>query len=176
LKDYLSEQGFRVLTAADGQNTLYKARHDPPDVILLDIMMPKMDGYQFMRRYRSERQTPIIIITARQEETDAVLGLELGDDDYIVKPFRMRELLARIRVALRRNEQSSDRLELLRAGEIVLDERTHQVTVQSEPVALTPIEFSLLAILMRAPGRVFPRADLMDSFYRNRIRDRSSLQ
>ncbi len=163
LEDYLSEHGFRVLTAADGQTALYAARRDPPDLILLDIMMPKMDGYQFMRQFRAERQTPIIIITARQEETDAVLGLELGADDYVIKPFRMRELLARIRVALRRSEQSSEKHELLRAGEIILDERTHKVTVKNEPVSLTPIEFNLLAIFMRSPGRVFTRADLMGS-------------
>ncbi len=163
LEDYLSEHGFRVLTATDGQTALYAARRDPPDLILLDIMMPKMDGYQFMRQFRAERQTPIIIITARQEETDAVLGLELGADDYVIKPFRMRELLARIRVALRRSEQSSEKLELLRAGEIILDERTHKVTVKNEPVSLTPIEFNLLAIFMRSPGRVFTRADLMGS-------------
>ena len=86
LQEYLAEQGFRVLTATDGQHALAVARHDPPDLILLDIMMPKMDGYQFLRTYRQERQTPIIIITAREEETDAVLGLDLGADDYIIKP------------------------------------------------------------------------------------------
>src|SRR5512135_3404905 len=102
LQEYLTEQGFRVITAEDGQRALYAARHDQPDLILLDIMMPKMDGYQFLRQYRQERQTPIIIITAREEETDAVLGLDLGADDYVVKPFHMRELHARIKAALRK--------------------------------------------------------------------------
>ena len=97
LQEYLSEQGFRVVTANDGQNAIYTARHEQPDLILLDIMMPKMDGYQFLRQFRQERQTPVIIITAREEETDAVLGLDLGADDYVIKPFRMRELVARIR-------------------------------------------------------------------------------
>jgi DNA-binding response OmpR family regulator len=162
LQEYFTEQGFRVLTATDGQNAIYMARHEPPDLILLDIMMPKMDGYQFLRQYRLERQTPVIIITAREEETDAVLGLELGADDYVVKPFRMRELVARVRSVLRRNESAPDRLELLRAGDIVLDEWTHTVQVKDTPVNLTPIEFAVLKIFMRSPGRVFTRAELVD--------------
>ncbi len=162
LQDYLTEQGFRVITATDGQEALYSTRHDPPDLILLDIMMPKMDGYQFLRAYRKERQTPIIIITAREEETDAVLGLDLGADDYVVKPFRMRELLARIQAALRRADHTQANFELLRFGDIVLDERNHLVKVKDSPVTLTPIEFDLLAVFMRSPGRVFPRSDLVD--------------
>jgi DNA-binding response OmpR family regulator len=162
LQEYLTEQGFRVIQADNGQNALYTARHDQPDLILLDIMMPKMDGYQFLRQYRQERQTPIIIITAREEETDAVLGLDLGADDYVIKPFRMRELMARIHAVLRRNEPGPEKFELLRAGEIVLDERTHTVVVKNAPVSVTPIEFDLLATLMRSPGRVFTRTELVD--------------
>jgi two-component system alkaline phosphatase synthesis response regulator PhoP len=162
LQEYLTEQGYRVFTATDGQNAIYQARHEPPDLILLDIMMPKMDGYQFLRQYRQERQTPVIIITAREEETDAVLGLDLGADDYVVKPFRMRELEARIRAILRRNEKTPHAFELLRAGDILLDERTHTVKINNSLVALTPIEFNLLQVFMRAPARVFTRADLVD--------------
>ncbi len=162
LQDYLTEQGYRVVTAPDGQNALYMARHEQPDLILLDIMMPKMDGYQFLRQFRLERRTPIIIITAREEETDAVLGLDLGADDYVAKPFRMRELLARIRAVLRRAEGGIERFELLRVGDVVLDERTHSVAVRNRPVRLTPIEFDLLALLMRSPGRVFRREELVD--------------
>lgn len=162
LQDYLTEQGYRVLTAPDGQTAIYAARHDPPDLILLDIMMPKMDGYQFLRQFRQERKTPVIIITAREEETDAVLGLDLGADDYVTKPFRMRELLARIRAVLRRVEDRDEKFETLRARDVVLDERTHTVTVRDAPVALTPIEFDLLATLMRSPGRVFARSELVD--------------
>ncbi len=162
LQEYLTEQGYRVVVATDGQNAIYTARHEQPDLILLDIMMPKMDGYQFLRMFRQERQTPVIIVTAREEETDAVLGLDLGADDYVVKPFRMRELLARIRAVLRRKEASGEKFELLRAGPIVVDERSHSVTVDSTAVSLTPIEFDLLATLMRSPGRVFTRADLVD--------------
>jgi len=162
LQEYLTEQGFNVLTAKDGQNALYTARHTTPDLILLDIMMPRMDGYQFLRQYRQERQTPIIIITAREEETDAVLGLDLGADDYVIKPFRMRELLSRIRALLRRAEGASEAHELLREGDIVLDERTHTVSVSADEITLTPIEFDLLAVLMRSPGRVFSRTELVD--------------
>jgi DNA-binding response OmpR family regulator len=162
LQEYLSEQGYRIVTASDGQAALYMARHEQPDVVLLDIMMPKMDGYQFLRQYRTERQTPVIIITARQEETDAVLGLDLGADDYIIKPFRMRELLSRIRAVLRRVEEPQEKFKTYRAGEILLDERTHLVTVGERPVSLTPIEFDLLRALMRSPGRVFSRNDLID--------------
>lgn len=162
LQEYLTEQGYRVVTATDGQNALYSARHELPDLILLDIMMPKMDGYQFLRQYRLERQTPVIVITAREEETDAVLGLDLGADDYIVKPFRMRELSARIRAVLRRNEDQPARSELLHVGDLILDQSSHTVTVQGSPVSLTPLEFDLLAVLMRSPGRVFTRAELVD--------------
>jgi DNA-binding response OmpR family regulator len=162
LQEYLTEQGFRVNTAEDGQVALYAARHEPPNLILLDIMMPKMDGYQFLRLYRQERQTPVIIITAREEETDAVLGLDLGADDYIVKPFRMRELLARIRAVLRRMDGTAKRSELLRVEDIILDEVEHTVTVQGKPASLTPIEFDLLAVLMRSPGQVFTRTQLVD--------------
>jgi len=162
LQDYLTEQGFRVVEAADGQTALYLARHEQPDLILLDVMMPKMDGYQFLRQFRLERRTPVIIVTAREDETDAVLGLDLGADDYVTKPFRMRELLARIRAVLRRADGSAERFELLRAGNVILDERTHSVAVGGMPVTLTPIEFDLLAILMRSPGRVFTRNELVD--------------
>jgi DNA-binding response OmpR family regulator len=162
LREYLVEQGFHVSTAADGQSALYMTRHDPPDLILLDIMMPKMDGYQFLQQYRKERQTPVIIITAREEETDAVLGLDLGADDYVVKPFRMRELLARIRAVLRRTQEPGKKSEILRAADITLDEITHTVTVHEIPVNLTPIEFNMLETLMRSPGRVFTRDELVN--------------
>lgn len=162
LREYLTEQGFRVVVAADGQEAIYMARHEGPDVIILDIMMPKMDGFQFLMQFRKEWRTPVIIVTAREEETDAVLGLQLGADDYIVKPFRMRELVARIQAVLRRTQMAEEAGEVLRVGEVVLDEATHTVTVGGEPAALTPIEFDLLATLMRSPGRAFRRTELVD--------------
>ncbi|NLF51175.1 MAG: response regulator transcription factor [Leptolinea sp.] len=162
LQDYLTEHGFKVVTATDGQNAIYTARHEEPDLILLDIMMPRMDGYDFLRQYRQERQTPVIIITAREEETDAVVGLELGADDYVIKPFRMRELVARIHAVLRRREDEHEKFFLFREGDLILDERTHSITVKNEPVLLTPIEFDLLRALMRSPGRVFSRSELIN--------------
>lgn len=162
LQEYLTEQGFRVVTATDGQNAIYTARHEQPDLILLDIMMPKMDGYQFLRQYRQERATPVILITAREEETDAVLGLDLGADDYVIKPFRMRELTARIRAVLRRADESSEKASMLHVGDLILNEATHTITVKGSPASLTPIEFDLLAVLMRSPGRVFSRTELVD--------------
>ncbi|MBE3145372.1 MAG: response regulator transcription factor [Planctomycetes bacterium] len=162
LEEYLSKQGFRVVTASDGENALYTARHETPALVLLDIMMPKMDGYQFLRLFRQERQTPVIIITAREEETDAVLGLDLGADDYIIKPFRMRELMARIRAVLRRADGVSEKTELLHVGEIILDQAAHTITVGGELVSLTPIEFDLLAVFMHSPGQVFTRTQLVD--------------
>jgi DNA-binding response OmpR family regulator len=161
VQEYLTEQGFRVVTATDGQNAIYTARHEKPDLILLDIMMPRMDGYQFLRQFREEAQTPVIIITAREEETDAVLGLDLGADDYVIKPFRMRELTARIHAVLRRMEDSPERNEVLKGVGIELDRRTHEVTISGTVVMLTPIEFDLLATLMRSPGRVFSREELV---------------
>lgn len=162
IKSFLTNAGYDVLVENSSVLGIEKAKSFRPDLILLDIMMPKMDGYQFLRQYRQERQTPIIIITAREEETDAVLGLELGADDYVVKPFRMRELVARIQAVLRRNQDSTEKFEVYRQGEILVDERTHTVTVKEQPVSLTPIEFALLAIFMRSPGRVFSRSELVD--------------
>jgi DNA-binding response OmpR family regulator len=162
LQEYLTEQGFHVSAAADGQEAIYEARRVQPDLILLDIMMPRMDGYEFLRQYRKERHTPVIIITAKEEETDAVLGLELGADDYIIKPFRMRELVSRVRAVLRRGEAPPESSRVLRAGDLVLDEAAHSVTARGENVNLTPLEFNLLALLMSAPGRVFTREQIAD--------------
>jgi DNA-binding response OmpR family regulator len=163
LKDYLSNQGYRIVQAQDGQQGLFVARHEHPDLVLLDIMMPNMDGFQFLSAFRKESEIPVIVITARDEETDTVLGLELGADDFVVKPFRMRELVARIRANLRRQGQQAEPSEFLRNGALVLDRATHQVTVDGRSVVLTPLEFDLLALLMRSPGRVFTRTELVDN-------------
>jgi len=161
VREYLTEQGFRVVTAENGQTALYAARQEKPDLILLDIMMPEMDGFEFIRAYRKESDKPIILLTAKLEESDKVIGLELGADDYITKPFGMRELLARIRTVLRRTGKAPEASQVLRAADIVLDRETHSVTVGEKPVRLTPSEFDLLAILMAAPGRVYSRLDLL---------------
>jgi len=162
LQDYLTQQGFRVVTAANGQEAIYEARRSNPDVILLDIMMPQMDGFEFLRQYRKERQTPVIVITAKEEETDAVLGLELGADDYVIKPFRMRELVSRVRAVLRRQEAAADPNRILSVGDLSLDPATHTVIVRGAPADLTPLEFDLLALLMSAPGRVFTREQISE--------------
>lgn len=162
LKDYLTAQGFRVVTAADGQEALFIARYEKPDLVLLDIMMPQLDGYQFLPAFRRESNAPVILLTAKLEESDKVQGLELGADDYMTKPFGMRELLARIRAQLRRAGQAPLESALLRAAGIVLDKATRTVRVGDRNVTLTPSEFELLTTLMGAPGRVFSRDELLD--------------
>ncbi len=162
VKSYLEEEGFRVVTAADGQEALFVARHEKPDLIILDLMMPHMGGYEFLRAHKREADTPIIILTARLEEADKVLGLELGADDFVTKPFSMRELTARVRAVLRRATREPVTSEVLRAADIVLDRASRQVTVGGRSVDLTPSEFDLLAIFMAAPGRAFTRAELLD--------------
>lgn len=164
LREYLTEHGYRIVSATNGQEALYVARHEKPDLVLLDIMMPQMDGFDFMRNYRKERDTPVIMLTARLEETDKVIGLELGADDYVTKPFGMSELVARIRAVMRRYSQQGEVVsEILRAGEIVVDKTTHVVKVRDQVVDLTPSEFEILTVLIGAVGRVFSRSELLDS-------------
>jgi DNA-binding response OmpR family regulator len=166
LKAYLGEEGFQVALAGDGQEALYVARRERPDLVILDLMMPEMGGYDFMRAYRDEADTPVIMLTARLEESDKVLGLELGADDYVTKPFSPRELTARVRAILRRAEKSASAgsadQRLLRAGELILDRAGRFLSVGERPVDLTPSEFELLATLMAAPGRVFSRLELLE--------------
>ncbi len=165
VREYLTAEGFRVLTADDGRHALFMARDGKPDLILLDIMMPEMGGYEFIRVYRKEAQhTPIILLTAKLEESDKVLGLELGADDYVTKPFGMRELLARVRAVLRRTYPETLPVdEVLRSGDITLDKASRIVKVTQRAVNLTPSEFDLLALLMASPGRVFSRAVLLEN-------------
>lgn len=159
---YLQGENFRVVTAANGQEALYAARHEKPDLIILDLMMPVLDGYGFIRSYNKEGDAAIILLTAKMEEGDKVLGLELGADDYVTKPFSPRELTARVRAVLRRTSKEPSSPEVLRGADIVLDRERRQVTVGDRRVELTPSEFELLAILMSAPGRVYSRLDLLD--------------
>jgi DNA-binding response OmpR family regulator len=162
LKAYLEQQGFQVVTAFNGQEAVYTARHEKPDLIILDIMMPEMDGYEFMRQHRKERETPIILLTAKVDEDDKVLGLELGADDYVTKPFSPRELTSRVRAVLRRTGQNLPQTEVLRVGGMTLDREGHLVILDDEIVDLTPSEFDLLATLMSSPGRTFTRLELLD--------------
>ncbi|MFT5194610.1 MAG: DNA-binding response OmpR family regulator [Cellvibrionaceae bacterium] len=164
IKKYLSSEGFRIVTAKDGREAIFVARDEKPDLIILDLMMPEMDGYDFMRVYGREADTPIIILTAKLEEGDKVLGLELGADDYVTKPFGMRELTARVRAVLRRFEKAntSGSQGVLRAGKIMLDPDSYLCQLDGNNVNLTPSEFDLLTVLMKHPGRAFSRADLLD--------------
>lgn len=162
LKAYLEQQSFQVVTALNGKDALYIARHEKPDLIVLDIMMPEMDGFEFMRQHRKERETPIILLTAKVDEDDKVLGLELGADDYVTKPFSPRELTSRIRAVIRRSGQNLPQAEVLRMGGVTLDRNNHLVTVDEAVVDLTPSEFDLLAALMSAPGKTFSRMELLD--------------
>ena len=162
LKSYLTQEGFQVVEAKDGQEALYVARYEKPDLIILDLMMPEMGGYEFMRAYSKEAETPIIILTARLEENDKVLGLELGADDYMTKPFSMRELTARVHAVLRRIEKQTVERDILRVADITLDRKGRLVAVCDKDIDLTPSEFDILAILMAAPGRAFSRAELLD--------------
>jgi len=162
LKSYLTPEGFTVIEAGDGQEGLFVARYEKPDLIILDLMMPEMGGFEFMRAYSREADTPIIILTARLEENDKVLGLELGADDYITKPFSMRELTARVRAVLRRIEKQNIEQDILRVAEITLDRKGRTVTANGDYIDLTPSEFEILAILMGAPGRAFTRAELLE--------------
>jgi DNA-binding response OmpR family regulator len=162
LRQYLAQEGFDVVTAGDGQEALFIARQERPDLILLDLMMPEMGGYEFMRVYSREASTPTVILTAKLEENDKILGLELGADDYVTKPFSLRELAARVRAVLRRSEKSEEIPDLVRAADITLDRKGREVVVGSLRVDLTPSEFELLATLMAAPGRVFSRLELLD--------------
>ncbi len=162
LKSYLTQEGFEIATAADGREALFVAREQKPDLIILDLMMPEMGGYDFLRAYQREADTPVIILTAKLEENDKVLGLELGADDYVTKPFSPRELTARVRAVLRRMDKASVEQDVLRAADIFLDRAGRVVMVADKPVDLTPSEFDLLAALMAAPGRVFSRLELLD--------------
>jgi DNA-binding response OmpR family regulator len=159
---YLVQEGYSVVTAANGQEALHLARQEKPDLILLDIMMPEMDGFEFIKAHRRYADTPIILLTARVEEEDHVIGLELGADDYVTKPFRPRELVARVRAVLRRTGIGISPVDILRVGEITLDREGHLVSVADQPVNLTPSEFDLLNTLMSTPGRVFSRMELLD--------------
>ena len=163
IREYLTEEGFRVVTADNGQTALFVARQEKPDLILLDLMMPEMDGTSFIRAFRKESDTPIIVLTAKLEESDKVLGLELGADDYITKPFSMRELLARVHAVLRRVNGTAKASPALRVGDVSLDRDTRAVTVGGVDVKLTPSEFDLLAIMMASPGRVYTRASLLEA-------------
>jgi DNA-binding response OmpR family regulator len=164
VRDYLEQAGFAVSTARDGPEALMRARQERPDLIVLDLGLPGLDGFEVTRRLRRDSGVPIIMLTARGGETNTVVGLELGADDYVTKPFSPRALTARIRAVLRRHA-GDGAAELIRAGDLVLDVPRLRATVADRPVELTATEFQLLAALARQPGRVFTRSQLLDAIH-----------
>ena len=161
-RDFLERAGFRVLTAGNGADALTLARTKQPDLVVLDLGLPKVDGLDVARGLRKVSNVPIIMLTARVEEHDKLLGLELGADDYITKPFSPKELVARVRAVFRRTDIGPGRGDVIRASDITLDVPRMQARVGSRPIELTSTEFELLAALMRQPGRVFTRGQLLD--------------
>jgi DNA-binding response OmpR family regulator len=169
VRNYLEQEGFAVLEAGDGESALGLLRRADVDLVLLDWMMPGLNGLDVCRKLREFSEVPVIFLTAKSEELDKLLGLELGADDYITKPFSMRELSARIRVVLRRmqkakgNQASSEKKQdRLVRGRVTVDLAKHTAFVDGEPVVLTPTEFKLLATLAQAPGRVYSRLQLLE--------------
>ena len=162
VSSYLKEEGFSVVSAANGREALFVTREQKPDLIVLDLMMPEMGGYDFIRELGKSSALPIIVLTAKLEEGDKVLGLELGADDYVTKPFSLRELTARIRAVLRRSSGEVQASQVLRAGAIVMDITQRYTTVADQRVDLTPSEFALLSTLMSSPGRTISRLELLD--------------
>ncbi len=169
VKLYLESEGFHVFSAFDGQMAIQIARKHTPDLIVLDLMLPKVDGIEVCRSIRAESQVPIIMLTARTTEEDKLQGLNLGADDYIVKPFSPREVLARVKAVLRRaqsyREPDLDKSQRIVFGNLVVDPAKHEATINGNQVLLTPKEFKLLQLFTRHPGRAFSRSELMDEAF-----------
>ena len=166
-RDYLEHAGFSVLTAFNGKTALAVARSAKPDLVVLDLGLPDMDGLDVTRSLRKDGDVPIIMLTARGEETDKLVGLELGADDYMTKPFSPKELVARVRAVLRRSEATAAnaQAEVIRAADLTLDVPRLRLTLGERIIELTPTEFQLLATLASQPGRIFTRAQLLDAIH-----------
>lgn len=163
---YLQREGFQALTAPDGEAGLAMARTQRPDLVVLDLMLPRMDGWEVCRQLRRQRDIPVIMLTARGDEIDKVAGLTLGADDYVVKPFSPRELVARVQAVLRRTGGSAGRpAKMIRQGRLRLDLEKRRLTVSGRATDLTPREYALLKALISAPGRVFTRSELLLHLY-----------
>jgi len=164
-RDFLEKDGFTVISAADGATALQMAHREKPDLVVLDLMLPGMDGWEVCRALRRESDLPVIMLTARSEESDQVVGLELGADDYITKPFSPRTLVARVRALLRRTQGSMKPPAMIRAGELEIDLEGHRVQLDGAELHLTPNEFKLLVVLSRHPGQLFNREQLVDHLH-----------
>jgi DNA-binding response OmpR family regulator len=163
VRAYLEQSGFRVITASDGQQALAVFRHEQPDLIVLDLNLPQLDGLDVCRAIRRDSNVPIIMLTARVEETDRLIGLEIGADDYITKPFSPREVVARVRTVLRRSTPAPEPTSLITIGALSIDPLKHEVQLQNRSIELTPSEFNILLIMASQPGRAFSRMDLLDA-------------
>ena len=161
-RDYLEKDGFQVISAGDGSSALILARREKPDLIILDLMLPGVDGREVCRILRRETSTPIIMLTARAEESDQIVGLELGADDYVTKPFSPKALVARVRAVLRRAQGDLRPSQRIRAGELEIDLAAHSATLAGTPLHLTPKEYKLLAVLAQHPGQLFSREALVE--------------
>ena len=160
LRLYLESEGYRVLDAADGAAALALARENMPDMAILDVMMPELNGYELTRALRKFSDIPILILSAKSQDNDKILGLNLGADDYITKPFNPVEIVARVKAQLRRATRENSTT--LTVGELSLDTATFQLTKNGQPIALTPMEYKILALLMRSPGRIFTKIQLYE--------------
>ena len=164
-RDYLERAGFTVASASDGREALAAFRTQPPELVVLDLGLPAVDGLDVARSIRKTSNVPIVMLTARGDESDRIAGLELGADDYITKPFSPKELVARVRAVLRRTEMTALPAETVRIGEVSIDVPRMSVRVGEREIELTPTEFQLLLTMARAPGRVFTRAQLLDAVH-----------
>ncbi|MCL6472578.1 MAG: response regulator transcription factor [Firmicutes bacterium] len=162
LSAYLEREGYSVIAAYDGRTALDIALREKPDLILLDLMLPEINGFEICRLVRSESPIPIIMLTARDDEMDKVLCLEVGADDYITKPFSPREVLARVRAVMRRVSSEPVEKERIKIGKLEIDTVKHEVTKSGTPIQLTPTEFKILEAMAKSPGRVFTRLQLID--------------
>ena len=165
VRDYLERAGFAVASASTGEEALAQARARRPALVVLDLGLPDRDGLDVTRDLRQVANVPIVMLTARGDESDRIVGLELGADDYVVKPFSPKELVARVRAVLRRSESSRSDAEVLSVLDVVLDARRRRVSVAGREVELTATEFALLETLMREPGRVYTRGQLLDAVH-----------
>lgn len=162
IRDYLEKAGFRVESVDNGSAAVSVFQHNPPDLVLLDLNLPGMDGLDVAREIRRINDVPIIMVTARVEETDRLIGLELGADDYITKPFSPRELVARVRAVLRRTQKPVTTPEIIESGDIMIDLLRHRANIAGQSVELTPTEFDLLVVMASQPGRAFSRMQLLE--------------
>ena len=165
VRDYLRNAGFEVIVVGDGGSAVASVRSAKPDLLVLDLGLPGRDGLDVAREIRRWSDTPIVMLTARGDETDRIVGLEIGADDYVVKPFSPKELVARVRAVLRRTRTAARGDEVVRAGDVEIDTAKMRVSVGGTQVDLTPTEFQLLATLAREPGRVFTRSQLLDAVH-----------